>query len=37
MEYHGDSGKLISILNKYGYKYFIQGKRNVCGLIHAVK
>lgn len=37
MEYHGDSGKLIPVLKKYGYKFFIQGKRTVCGLIHAVK
>lgn len=37
MEYHGDSGKLISVLKKYGYKIFVQGKRTVCGLIHAVK
>ncbi|MDE7331787.1 MAG: FkbM family methyltransferase [Lachnospiraceae bacterium] len=37
MEYHGDSGKLIPVLKKYGYKFFIHGKRTVCGLIHAVK
>ena len=37
MEYHGDSGRLISILKKYGYKIFMQGKKTVCGLIHAVK
>lgn len=37
MEYHGDSGELISVLKKYGYKIFMQGKRTVCGLIHAVK
>ena len=37
MEYHGDSEKLLSILKKYGYRYFIQGKNMVCGLIHAIK
>lgn len=37
MEYHGDSEKIISVLRKYGYKIFIQGRRTVCGLIHAVK
>lgn len=37
MEYHGDSGKLIPVLKKYGYKFFVQGKRTVCGLIYAVK
>ena len=37
MEYHGDSERLISILKKYGYKIFMQGKKTVCGLIHAVK
>lgn len=37
MEYHGDSEKLCSILKKYGYQYFIQGKKMICGLIHAVK
>lgn len=37
MEYHGDSGKLISVLKKYDYKIFVQGKKIGIGLIHAVK
>lgn len=37
MEYHGDSEKLVSVLRKYGYRYFIHGKKKVCGLIHAIK
>lgn len=37
MEYHGNSERLISVLKKYDYKIFVQGKRTVCGLIHAVK
>lgn len=37
MEYHGDERQLLSILKKYGFRYFMQGKKTVCGLIHAIK
>lgn len=37
MEYHGDSEKLVPVLKKYGYHYFLHGKKKVCGLIHAIK
>lgn len=37
MEYHGDSTKLISILEKYSYKIFAQGKRVGMGMMYAVK
>lgn len=37
MEYHGDSEKLVLVLKKYGYRYFIHGKKKVCGVIYAVK
>lgn len=37
MEYHGDSGQIVSVLKKNGYQFFIQGKKEICGLIHAVK
>lgn len=37
MEYHGESKKLLSILKKYGYAVFMQGRKRGLGLIHAVK
>lgn len=37
MEYHGNSDELLSVLKKYGYKIFLQGRKTEFGLIYAVK